>query len=1176
MIYINCRMEKSKKKLEYTSMDQRSHVLHRPDMYIGSVKPTKKEMFIAKVNEDDIYISKEEIGYNPGLDRIFLEVLSNATDNVWRSKEFEVPCTKIKVNINKETGETVIWNDGLFIETEKNKETNLYNVEMIFGKLLTSSNYNDEEERKTAGRNGLGVKLCNIYSKNFTVKTVDPKNGKMYSQTWEENMSIRNSPKITSSKLKTGYTEISYIPDFSRFGCKGYSEEMLNIIYKHTIDCAMITKVGVYLNNVKIPVKNLNEYSRLFSTQLEDKVENIFLSSDDSEVVLTVKDESDNDYDVISYVNGIETFEGGVHVDSWTKALLQPIVEKINGKAKKGAPQITLKEIKPYFRLFLNCSVNKPEFTSQEKTKLIAPNVKVNVEQKNINTILKWNVIEKIKDIIRSKELLSLKKTEKKKGFKKIEGYDPANNAGGKQSRECTLILCEGLSAKTYAVQGIEVGAYGKKGRDWYGIYPLRGKILNTRNAPTSSISKNREITDIIQALNLKINMDYTEDKNFETLNYGKVMLMCDQDVDGFHISGLLINMFHFLFPTLLKREEPFLVTMKTPLVRIYLKGGKDRIFYSSEDFKNYYSKNQEIKGTIKYYKGLGTSSDQEIKDTFGKKMIEYFQDEKTDETLDKAFHKKYSDARKDWIRDYNSSSILLDASKDDISQQSFSTFIDNELILFSIDDCKRSIPNLMDGLKESHRKILYSAFLKNLKFTGKTLKVAQLAGFVAEKTNYHHGEQNLFDTITKMAHDFPGSNNIPLFFKDGQFGSRNALGKDAASARYIFTKLEALTRLIFRPEDDVLLERIEDEGELVEPKFYVPIIPMILANGCTAGIGTGWSCSIPNFNPLDLAECVKIWLENNNVFEDEEKTISKLPELKPYYRGFTGNIQKVDDYKYISYGKMNEKKSGHIEVDELPIGMATETFKEFVEDLLEDKKIKGYKNYSTAKDVNFHITESNYGLKCNLDNLKLKSYITTSNMVLFNDKDLLRKYNSIDEIIDTFCKVRFDYYIKRKRYLLSQLEEDLKYTNNRYRFLKEVMDGELIINKKKEDVIISELEEKGYDKKGKDKEEDEEDEGKQSKGYRYLLDMKIRSFTKEKLEELKNEIDKLTRQIKDLKDTSEKKLWLKDLDEFVEGYQKFNKIEDKKEKKIKVEEEKKVVKKVIKKIIKKEEEKKD
>jgi len=287
------------------------------------------------------------------------------------------------------------------------------------------------------------------------------------------------------------------------------------------------------------------------------------------------------------------------------------------------------------------------------------------------------------------------------------------------------------------------------------------------------------------------------------------------------------------------------------------------------------------MKGNIKvkYYKGLGTHSDDEIADVFGKRVISFVKDDKADDNITKVFNSD-THCRKDWIEKYDPN-IHTEINEDTL-EKNISTFIDEELITFSIDDCKRSIPNLMDGFKQSQRKILYAAFLKNLKVN--SLKVAQFAGYIAENTNYHHGEQNLYNTIVKMAQEFVGSNNIPLFTRDGQFGARVQNGEDAAAARYIFTRLEKITRYIFREEDDVLLERVIDDGDIVEPKFYVPILPVVLINGCE-GIGTGWSCSIPAFNPLDVSNLVKKWLEKENIAEEDCKIV-------PWYRGFTGEIK--------------------------------------------------------------------------------------------------------------------------------------------------------------------------------------------------------------------------------------------------------------------------------------------
>lgn len=1103
-------------------MDQRSHVLHRPDMYIGSVRCRQEEVNIAtKIEKDEksVYqIRPLEINNNPGLVRIFVEVLSNAIDNVWRSNEFDTPVKAIKIELDPESGETRVWNDGLTIHIEKNEQTGVYNPDMIFGRLLTSSNYNDKEERKTSGRNGLGVKLTNIFSKSFEVKTFDPATGILYQQKWSDNMSVRNEPKLTHPKLKNGYTEVTWVPDFERFGLDGYTPEIVGLIQKHVLDCAMITGVNVSFNGEKVGVKNIKEYAALWDELPEKQM--LFVSTDDSSVVLIPSRKSG----VISFVNGVETTEGGAHVDAWSEAIFRPILEKLN--TKKNSSSINIRELRNYFRLFVVCTLTNPEFGSQEKTKLVAPVPRPAIESKHINAIMKWDIMEEVKELLRSKDLGILKKVEKKRGFKKIEGLDPANNAGGRNSENCSLILCEGLSAKTYAVMGIEVGAYGRKGRDWFGIYPLRGKLLNVRNASTATISKNREITDIIQALNLRYGVDYTDDKNFKTLNYGRLMILTDADTDGIHIAGLVINFFHSLFPTLFKREDPFVVSMRTPIVRIY--GRSNMSFYTLEEFQTYQEQHPKISGKVKYFKGLGTSNDKEIRESFGQKVIEYVEDEASDVNMDKVFHSKHSDDRKDWLTSYDRDKCILYDGRDRVSQVSISDFIDGEMIKFSLDDCKRSIPNVLDGLKESHRKILYAALLKGLKYSGQTMKVAQLAGFVAEKTNYHHGEQCLFDTITKMAHEFVGSNNVPLFFRDGQFGTRLEGGKDAANARYIFTKLEKLTRFIFREEDDPLLDRVVDDGEEVEPKFYVPIIPTILVNGCIAGIGTGWSTSVPAYNPADIINAIKAWIENDGKPVDAENN-PIYPELKPWYRGFTGVVESGGENKWNTYGSVVESDSNYV-VTELPVGMWTNKFKENVEDLVEAKKLKSYKNYSTPSTVKFVLEPGSEEFDFSAEGLKLKSSLSTSNMVFFDDNDRLQKFETVDEILHYFCGVRLSYYVHRKDFILKQLREQLLYLENRMRFLSEVMEETLIIKERDESDLEEELEKREYARKNTG----------DDNGYKYLLNQPIRAFSKQKLESLGKEIEELKARIADLEETEPKDMWIRELEEFSTEYSRW------------------------------------
>lgn len=1137
-------------------MDQLSHITHRPDTYVGSVRSRVTEEFVSYMF-NNFKIKKSNVKYSPAILRIFIEPLSNAIDNVARSRKSKTKCTKIKVNVDINTGRTTVWNDGEIIPVEFDDDEDCYNHTLIFGNLLTSSNYDDEEERfNISGRNGLGVKLTNVFSKEFSVSGGDPENKKSFYQKWTDNMKVVEKPKIKKYSLKSGYTEVSWIPDFSLFKIKGYTDDIINLYCKYVVDTAMLTNLDVYFNDTLIPVKNLLQYSQLYLNIEEN--DKLYIKTPNTQVVVLPS----SHFQQISFVNGVHTSLGGTHVDSWVKALFKPICEKIS----KNGNTFTVNEIKKYFMIFVDIKIVNPEFESQSKHKLESP-IKADVKKTYINSLLKWSVID---DIKRSKELSSLKKLErKKKNFIKIEALDPANNEGVLGS-DCTLILVEGLAAKTYAVKGIEVGAFGKKGRDWFGIYALRGKVLNVRNAQTSSISKNKVISDIIKALGAKLNVDYTVDKIFKTLRYGKIMIITDADVDGIHISGLLQNMIHTMFPTLLERNESFITSMQTPIVRVFLNNKKQKLFYDEREYKSYvtqFSKNNPNKKIVKkYYKGLGSSSDKDIKDTFGNKMIEYKNDEYTNFNMNKVFSSKNADSRKEWLQNYDDTNIALkwDGDKKEVVSLNISDFLNTEMIKFSLDDCKRSIPSLLDGLKESNRKALYACFLRNLKYTGKSLKVAQLAGYVAEKTSYHHGEQNLYETITRMANCYPGSNNIPLFYRDGQFGTRLSGGKDAANARYIFTKLDILTRLLFRQEDDCLLDHIVDDGDVVEPRYYVPILPTILINGCTIGIGTGWSSSVPCYNPLDLINSVKQWLKHDGkvLLKEDNTTVSLLPEIHPWYRGFTGEIEQTSDSKYTSWGNVITEKHTKV-VNELPIGLWTDNFKEFLDSLQESKKISSVKNYSTPTKIKFDIKEHKNGILCNKNNLKLYKYIYTSNMVLFNKNCNIKKYTNVDEIINEYCEVRFDYYKKRKKHQLESLEYDIKFLGNKKRFLEDVMKGTIKLFEKsgktkksrKTIDIINELEKRGYDRikkstnkdnKDNKNEDDENNNDSNISGYEYLLRLQFRSITEENIDKLKNDIDSNIKIRDKLKKTSEKDMWINDLNEFEKEYKKWLKVMEK------------------------------
>ena len=376
-------------------------------------------------------------------------------------------------------------------------------------------------------------------------------------------------------------------------------------------------------------------------------------------------------------------------------------------------------------------------------------------------------------------------------------------------------------------------------------------------------------------------------------------------------------------------------------------------------------------------------------------------------------FNKKRSDDRKTWLSTYDRNSFI--DTKD--QKVSYETFIDKEFIHFSTYDNERSIPNLMDGLKTSLRKIVFAAFKRKLT---SEIKVAQFSGYVSEHSGYHHGEASLNAAIIGLAQNFVGSNNINILEPKGPFGTRLLGGKDAASERYIFTHLNKMCRLIYRQEDDEILEYLKDDGgDEVEPIYYVPIIPMVLVNG-TKGIGTGFSTDVMCYNPLQIIEKIKLMLK------DKDHDI----EIEPFYKGFKGSIELIAPKKYIIKGVYNKINDNKIEITELPIGTWTQDYKEFLESLMEVKEkgkkplVKDYDDMSTEKNVNFvvefypnvlkQLTQTVKDISGNCTEkvseleklLKLYTTHSTNNMYLFDSEEHLQKYDSASDIIEAYYPI--------------------------------------------------------------------------------------------------------------------------------------------------------------------------
>ena len=1059
------------------------HILKRPDSYVGPVDLNVEPYWVLNSNKSQF--EKKNLKYSPALLKIFDEILVNAID---RNSMHPKNVTSISVDIDKESGAVTIENNGPLggIGVRMHEKEGLWNPELTFGHLLTSTNYDDSKKRVVGGRNGYGAKLTNIYSSDFSIVIKDHENKQTYTQKWSKNMTVCEPPKIKKHSGATSSVSVTFVPDWRRFGLSKMENAIYKIFQKRVWDANICTTPNckVKFNGDVLPKQNLDTYAKM-----HEGVENVTSVTGDRWSVCIGP--SENGLEQVSFVNGICTTKGGTHVDHVASLVASGVIEEMAKKIKL-KPQ----QVKNTFNIFVKATLENPSFSSQVKSECTLKvqdfGSKFEMPKTFVKNVLKTGISDELTALSKFKEMKELAKTDGGARKSKITGIpklDDANKAGTAQSKKCTLIVTEGDSAKDPRGRWSICG-WSRPLR----CLPLRGKCKNVRDASVAQLTGNQEFNDLKKILGLQQGKDY---KDVSELRYGRLMIMTDADNDGSHIKGLILNMIDYFWPSLLKLG--FVVSMVTPIIKA-TRGNQTKSFYTDSKFRTWYG-NGQPGWRIKYYKGLGTSTSKEAREYF--KQIEdltvkFDTDVMSDKSITLAFDKKKADDRKTWLLESTAKDPKeLEVPYGNVKQLNITDFVHKDLVNFSLADLKRSIAHVCDGLKPSQRKVMYSCFQKNLTAE---MKVAQLAAFVAEKSAYHHGEVSLADTIVKLANDFMGSNNINLLEPCGQFGTRLMGGKDASQTRYIFTRLTSEARKLFDPKDDAILNYLDDDGRSIEPDFYMPTLPMILVNG-SEGIGTGFSCYVPPFNPKDIRDNI------TNVLNG--KSIQKM---KPWFRGFKGEIFEQDDDSWVTQGVWSSI-GRTVKVTELPPGRWTQDYKEHLDTLIEKKIISGFTNNSTTENVDFLIQD--YSGKDAVKDLKLQKTLRTTNMHLFHPTKGIHKYQSPELILKDFIELRYEYYKKRKEHLIKVLEAKAQMCDYKSRFVSMVINGDIIVFRRKKQELENQLSGLFPQIGGT---------------YDYLLNIRTVQYTDESVRELLKESEQAKRDLEIMKSTTAMDMWKNDI----------------------------------------------
>jgi DNA topoisomerase-2 len=1071
-------------KRQVKQISQLQHAKNK-SMWVGSKNIQTIEVYVpvGKIGSIEKFVL-QKIKFAPAWYKIIDEIIVNAIDQ-WVNYPKKVDEIRISFNIEDGTVSILNSGPSIGIyETKNLNGDKMYAPQLIAAEFLSGDNLDEDgdDERITGGTNGAGLKLTNAFSDYLILTTVDTKVKKHYSQTFKDRLNIIEKPIIrkTLPSEKKSFTQIEFLPCYKVFGYKdGYTksiyEDLEKLIITRAYQAAGFTSATIYYNDVEIIMpsstdsniiestikkkvaKNISQplvntfsnFSHMFLQYPEYGMWHTKLTSDDKSLKKFPWDVcigiSDGKFRQMSLINGIYVQNGGSHIKYIQNQIILNLKNRVEKLIKKSKTKFNPNFITNNLFIFVRGSIIKPQFSSQIKFTLNDPVEKFEsykFKSKDWTDI--WNMMETHIMSMFLDKYKDKKKNRVVRGAINVPKCTDAKFAGNKtKGKKCTLIICEGDSAMGTVHEGI-TSKHTELSYGYYGTFSIQGVPMNARKEistyvdekskkqtiiRTTKLQKNERLSSLVKVLGLDYEKTYElttkGNEEFESLRYGKTTGAVDQDHDGKgNIFGLYINFIILFWPAL--AERGFITRFNTPIIRAYPKSKKSYV-EEFESLKTYESwieskfdgdEEKVCKSYIlKYYKGLGSHKKQEVPQmfkNFEKRLCVYKLDSDALQKLEVYFGND-TDLRKEALSTPVSREETI-GNLIDITEQ-----LDRDLKAYQRDNIMRKLPHLMDGAVPSRRKVIYTA--RNI-FAGVNheMKVSLFVGETSKFTHYHHGETSLSGTITKMAQDFPGSRNLPFLKPCGQFGTRSNGGKDAASPRYTFTKLnKELCLSMFPKDDDFLLKYTFDDGVRCEPEFYAPIVPLSILENMEIP-ATGWK--------------VKLWARDfNSVISNVRKLINgklkKAKSMPVWLKGNKGDVRTYNGKSY-SVGKYAyNSKLNKIIVTELPLGKYSSSFigdytSDNIRYLCNKPQFKDKPEDATNADevhITFNLTETgwkeiseNYGnetFDCVEDFMNLKTTLD-SNINMIGVDGTVCEFKKYEHVIDQWFPVRKQLYADR------------------------------------------------------------------------------------------------------------------------------------------------------------------